>query len=641
MPGPRIAATVTALLVLAVAPAAAQATVTSTQITGWTQANPAAPPNNPYLISYDNNPTTLSVSGTAPGAANTDHVDVVCYFGAAPSVAKLNTSPVAINNGTFTTGPVPLKPIAGHACRLRAIPVNTESSAESDSFAAQQVAVSEAALPVAISNGPNAGTPFNFYVNDVTFTGYAVWSAAGTPFQSLPSPYTNACGGPEAAPIDPAFDVPPDFPPNFAIDCAGSLLSDDLGAFGGRSEVQVDGRNAYDPAAAQGLFTSGSPVSQNLTGFPKTLAATVAWDPTTGLISSHSTEPWVECDDPNEEKPTSASCPSFVNAGVQLQRNITTSDGGRVVTMTDTWSSTDGKPHALDLLYDDAIGVVTVPPHGVPGYEFPGQTTFSTYGAGNTLPGPSSAAGSILVRTNVAAPDGDPNEAAGAITFGAAPSGFVFAANNDFEERHVLTVPAGGSASLTYIYSVGYSVADVQARALAAQDYFQGPALAITSPATGTTVSNPTLTLSGTVTSGSGIASLSVGGNSVSVGPGGAWSTQVTLSPGTSTITAQAIDGAGESAQAQVAVVYTPPATPMYSSLPPPPSPVKCKVPKIKGMKLGAAEKALRRAHCKVGKIKHENSRTVRRGRVASTTPRAGRKLKAGSKIELFVSKGL
>jgi PASTA domain/Glucodextranase, domain B len=636
MPGLRIVATVTALLALAVAPAAAQATVTSTQITNWSSQNPTAPPNDPYLISFDNPPnaTTLTVSGNAPGATNSDRIDVVCYFGAFPSVVKLATGIPVQNNGTFTTGAVPLKPIAGHACRLRAIPVNTESSADGGSFAAQHVAVSEAALPVAISSGPNAGTPFNFYVNDVTFTGYAVWSAAGTPPESLPNPYTNACGGPEAAVVDPAFDLPPiGPPPNFAIDCAGSLLSDDLGAFGGRSEVQVDGRNAYDPAAAQSLFTSGT-ASQDLQGFPKTLAATVEWDPTTGLISSHSVEPWVICNGSDNESPTSSSCPSFVASGAQLERDITTSDGGRVVTMTDTWSSTDGQPHTLDLLYDDAIGVV--PPYGNRGYEFPGQTVFSQYGTGNTLPGPSSAPGSILVRTDVTAPDGDPTEAAGAITFGTAPSGFVFTANYDFEEHQVLTVPAGASAGLTYIYSVGDSVADAQALALRAQDNFQGPALAITSPAPGTTVSNPTLTLSGTVTSGSGITSLSVRGNSVSVGPGGAWSTQVTLSPGTSTITARAIDGAGESAQAQVAVVYSPPPTPMPSSQ----SPAKCKVPTIERMKLRAAEKALRRAHCKVGRIKHETSRTVRSGRVASTTPRAGRKVKAGSKIELFVSKG-
>ena len=37
-------------------------------------------------------------------------------------------------------------------------------------------------------------------------------------------------------------------------------------------------------------------------------------------------------------------------------------------------------------------------------------------------------------------------------------------------------------------------------------------------------------------------------------------------------------------------------------------------------------------AHCKVGKIKHEKSRRARSGRVMSTTPRAGRTLKAGTK---------
>jgi hypothetical protein len=629
MPGLRIAATFTALVALAVAPAAAQAAaVTSTQITSWTSQNPTTPPSNPYLISLDNPPnaTTVTVNGDAPGASDGDEVDVVCYYGAAPSVAKL-AGPLVVHGQTFTTGAVALKPIAGHACRLRAIPANTETGPELDNFAAQQIAVSEAALPVAISSGANAGAPFNFYVNDVTFSGFSVWSAAGTPIHSLPSPYTNACGGPEAAPIDAAYDVG-----NFAIDCTGSLLSDDLGAFGGRSEVQIDGRNAYDPAAAQGLFTTGSPLSQNLLGFPKTLADSVAWDPATGLIASHSTEPFVECDGPNEEKPTAATCPSFVDSGVELERTITTSDGGRVVTMTDTWISTDGKAHALDLLYDDAIGLVTMPPDGEPGYEFPGQSTFSPYAAGNTLPGPGSAPGSILVRTNVTAPDGDPSEAVGALTFGTAPSGFAFTANDDFEEHNVLVVPAGGSATLSYIYSVGYSVADVTAMALAGQDHFEPPSVVIAPPAGGTTVSTPTTTLSGIASAGSGIASLVVGGQMIPVAPNGTWTAQVPLSPGTNTITVLATDAAGAIAQAQVAVVYDPPPTP--------PAPVRCQVPRTKGMKLPAAEKALRRSHCKVGKIKQQTSRAVRRGRVTSTSPRAGRTLRAGSKVELFVSKG-
>ncbi len=57
-------------------------------------------------------------------------------------------------------------------------------------------------------------------------------------------------------------------------------------------------------------------------------------------------------------------------------------------------------------------------------------------------------------------------------------------------------------------------------------------------------------------------------------------------------------------------------------------------------MKLPAAERAVRQAHCKVGKVKRVTSKAVRKGRVMSTTPRAGRILRAGTKIELFVSKG-
>ena len=99
------------------------------------------------------------------------------------------------------------------------------------------------------------------------------------------------------------------------MDCTGSLLSDDLGAFGGRSEVQIDGRNAYDPAAAGSLFV-GQPLSQNLLGFPHAADARSLWDPTTGLISSRSTEPSVECSGSNEEKPTAG----YVSEAYRLGR---------------------------------------------------------------------------------------------------------------------------------------------------------------------------------------------------------------------------------------------------------------------------------------------------------------------------------
>ena len=308
--------------------------------------------------------------------------------------------------------------------------------------------------------------------------------------------------------------------------------------------------------------------------------------------------------------------------------------------MTDTWSSTDGKVHSVDLLYDDFIGLNTSSAERA--FEFPGQSMFSTYLDGDSVPGPGAAPGSIFVHTNAAAGDGNPAEAFGAITYSSAPSAFTFApesqpplpppSSNELEEHQVLVVPAGASASLTYIYTVGYSIADVQPLVLVARDRFQGPSIVIGSPASGSTVTTPTVSVAGLTSAGSGIASLVVAGQPVPVAPDGTWTAQVPLSPGSNTITALATDGAGATAQAQLTVTYSPP--------PSPPPGLRCVVPKTKGMKLPVAEKALRRAHCKVGRVMHVKSRTLHRGRVMSTKPRPGRTLQPGTKVELIVSKG-
>jgi hypothetical protein len=162
--------------------------------------------------------------------------------------------------------------------------------------------------------------------------------------------------------------------------------------------------------------------------------------------------------------------------------------------------------------------------------------------------------------------------------------------------------------------------------------------VAIASPSNGATVSTPAVTVSGTANAGSGLKSLVVAGQQVNVASDGTWSAQVALSPGSNTITALATSDSGGTAQAQVSVVYQPPA----AGSPPPADqpPVRCQVPRIKGMKLAKAERALRHAHCRVGKVKHVKSRKLGRGRVMSTAPHAGRRLAAGTKVELFVSKG-
>jgi hypothetical protein len=460
----------------------------------------------------------------------------------------------------------------------------------------------------------NAKYPFDFYVYAESLTGSAAWDSAGS------------CG-PYSAPYNSSFGQG-----NFAIDCAGSLLGANAPTGATRSDVQIDGQNAYDAVTAQGLSVGIG----DLTEFPS-LSASVVQDPTDGDVISQDTESWGTCATPVAYPPTSHDCPLFAPAGVQLLRTIITSDGGLVVTMTDTWTSTDGQPHSLDLLYDDYVGLHSSNQQGVqPGYEFPGQSSFSTYQAGDTLPGPGSAPGSILVRSNVNAADGDPSQAVGAITYSSPPTGFTFISNDEFQEHQLLQVPAGGSVSLSYIYSTGYTVAQVQPLALAAQDVVDAPSVAITSLANDTTVASSTVSLSGVARAGSGIASLSVAGQPVPVAPDGRWEAEVALNPGSNTITALATDGAGATARSQVTVLYTPPPSPQS---PAPPAGV-CKVPRIKNMKVPAAERALRHAHCRVGHIKHQSSKKVPSGRAVGTHPPTGQRLPAGTKVELLVSKG-
>jgi beta-lactam-binding protein with PASTA domain len=55
---------------------------------------------------------------------------------------------------------------------------------------------------------------------------------------------------------------------------------------------------------------------------------------------------------------------------------------------------------------------------------------------------------------------------------------------------------------------------------------------------------------------------------------------------------------------------------------------------------LAAAKRRIVAAHCRVGKVAKAKSKTVRKGSVISQKPVAGKKLAAGSKVKLVVSRG-
>jgi hypothetical protein len=66
----------------------------------------------------------------------------------------------------------------------------------------------------------------------------------------------------------------------------------------------------------------------------------------------------------------------------------------------------------------------------------------------------------------------------------------------------------------------------------------------------------------------------------------------------------------------------------------------KCVVPKVTGKGMAAAKRAIKGHGCRVGTIKRAFSKKVKKGRVISQKPKAGKRLKHGAKVSLVVSKG-
>jgi hypothetical protein len=67
---------------------------------------------------------------------------------------------------------------------------------------------------------------------------------------------------------------------------------------------------------------------------------------------------------------------------------------------------------------------------------------------------------------------------------------------------------------------------------------------------------------------------------------------------------------------------------------------VSCIVPNVKRKPLATAKRRIVAAHCRTGRVRKAYSKTVRKGRVISQRPRAGKKLVRGSKVNLVVSRG-
>ncbi len=353
--------------------------------------------------------------------------------------------------------------------------------------------------------------------------------------------------------------------PSESLDYCNAWFSNANGGAGStitptRSELQVDGVDGFLAGNAWSLMGNtgaGKP------GFPS-LTYSYSIDPATGDLTLNETDQVVRCSPGGLYPPTAASCTSFAPTGVQVTMHIMQDHAGRVASVVQTFSSTDGAAHRVDLLEDNDFfhrnsdGELNFPWTGA------GMTPYTI--AGQTLPGPSSPGpGSFFVKGSASTPDGGEATPQGAVTFSNPPTSetIVATTNNSnhlswVELHYVLTIPGSGSVPLAFTYSDGYLAGQVAAEAGAAERAWS-PTISITAPRAGIDTAQRSVTASGVAADETGLSAVTINGQGVPVGTGGSWSAPVSLNPGANTITAVAKNVFGSTSQAQTTVIYVPP----------------------------------------------------------------------------------
>jgi eukaryotic-like serine/threonine-protein kinase len=65
-----------------------------------------------------------------------------------------------------------------------------------------------------------------------------------------------------------------------------------------------------------------------------------------------------------------------------------------------------------------------------------------------------------------------------------------------------------------------------------------------------------------------------------------------------------------------------------------------CTVPRLRGLALAGAKRALAKKGCSLGRVTRAYSRRVRRGRVLAQRPGPGLRLRRGAKVAVVLSRG-
>jgi hypothetical protein len=540
---------------------------------------------------------SVTVRGTAAPAAAFNKGDLLCYTVADSKWTKL-ASGIDTSTGSFATG-VSLSPVAGAACRLALVPAGkTPTGGAAAAFAGPAISVSDR------FSHSSGGNLHGYYV----LSGTLPWSFA---LQSL-----GEC------PVTTSYATDPSTLGSFSLFTGDACLPKLSGvgvAAGTRSALQVDGLNAYSPAAVATLTSQP--------GY-EPLSYSASFNATHDTVTITETDTPTICDPPATFPPTSTTCPSMHDAGIRITQITQLLPGGQVVRVHQQFTSVDGRPHAVDALFSQSF---QAPSSGQsPGFEFPGQSSFATHGKPDSFSAFGAGPGSIFVVSNAAGLLPATSNPIGAITFGRPPQDASFVSSSGSQTATLLmhygdSLPAGGTVAYDWSFSQASSSSAVTSLERTERDRFSSPTVRILSPRSGASVSNGTLTVRGSVSDPVGVTALTVGGRGVAAAAGGAFTASVKLRTGRNVIAAKATNAAGNTSTASVTVTL---------------KAARCKVPKLRGQTLRAAKRSLARSHCGVGKITHAHSAKVRNGRVISSSPRSGGTHRRGTRIRLLLSRG-
>jgi hypothetical protein len=456
--------------------APAGAVVASSQI-----AAPAGPAYTFFDETLAPHAPAVTVSGTTTGSGS---VALRCYFGIGPNEYEKVLAEVTPSEGSFSVA-VEAQALEVRPCVLRAVPV-TDTKAHPPGSPAE-----ETSDPF---KGPViAGSRFEVEANDEVEDYYELEATSLPGYFDIEA--AGGCGLVSSRLYAPgSLLVSADL---FGCDASFFEANEPPSGKSTRSDLQVDGANAYTPTTARYLEED---LDAAIPGAPR-LSVTQAFDAATGLVSIHEVDPLVKCSPQAVFPPTNASCREFVPTGVQLERTWQTSNANQVAMVTDDWSSTDGSAHSLSALYEQWLAI----DEGEGGvFELPGAGAFAPTTKGETIALPAGA-NAIDYKEDAATPAaGDGEHPLGAIVYASAPSEPLTVHEGSDESKSAstgtgfsmpyrATVPANGAYTLQMGFVQAYTLSEVQTLTQAVESSFAAPRGSATPPS-GTSATAPSVT---------------------------------------------------------------------------------------------------------------------------------------------------